>query len=77
VEKYLNKSEDSGVIAYEIGSDFIKVQFKDKNCLYVYNYKSPGKTHVEMMKKKAKEGHGLSTYVSQHVGKQYFSKEYF
>jgi hypothetical protein len=76
MEAYQNKSGISGVVAYEIGSDFIKVKFQRKNCVYVYTYQRPGTIHVEAMKKKAIDGIGLATYISTHVNKQYFSKEW-
>jgi hypothetical protein len=75
MEVYQNKSGISGVVAYEIGSDFIKVTFQKNNCVYLYNYQIPGIRHVEAMKEKAIEGIGLATYISKHVHKDYFSKE--
>lgn len=75
MEAYLNKSGISGVVGYEIGSDFIKVKFKGNNCVYLYNYKAPGAAHVETMKKKAIDGIGLGTYISQYVNKNYFHKK--
>lgn len=75
MEAYQNKSGLSGVIAYEIGSDFIKVKFQKNNCVYLYNYQIPGARHVEAMKKKAINGIGLATYISRNVGEDYFSKE--
>lgn len=75
MEAYQNKSGISGVIAYEIGSDFIKVKFHGNNGVYLYNYQIPGAMHVEAMKKKAMDGIGLATYISKHVNTNYFSKK--
>lgn len=62
---YSNKSgKNSGVTAYEIGKDFIIVRFKRSDD-YTYSYDSAGKPAVEEMKKRAKRGEGLSTYISQ------------
>ncbi|SNB43594.1 conserved hypothetical protein [Flavobacterium psychrophilum] len=54
----------SGVTAYEIGSDFIIVQFNgSKN--YTYSNRSAGISAVNTMKSLAIGQSGLSTYISQ------------
>jgi hypothetical protein len=63
---YEDVSGRSGVRAFEIGDDFIKVKFTDGH-VYTYDYSSPGQTHVENMKRLAQSGRGLSTYISQNV----------
>lgn len=75
MEIYQNKSGISGIVAYEMGSDFIKIKFQRNKYVYVYNYQRPGIMHVEAMKKKAIEGIGLATYISKFVKTNYFSKE--
>lgn len=74
MEKYKNLKGDSGVESYEIGSDFIIVQFKNDGS-YLYNYHIPGSSHVERMKKLALKGKGLSTYISKTVKKKYAEKK--
>lgn len=74
MEAYQNKSQTSGVTAYEIGNDFIKIQFKGQNGVYLYNYDVPGAKDVEEMKKRAINGKGLNTFINQHVG-SYYTKE--
>lgn len=71
-EKYKDLSGNSGVIAYEAGEDYIGVEFADG--VYWYTYKHPGKKHVEEMKKRARQGQKLSTYISQHIRENYESK---
>jgi hypothetical protein len=73
MEKYKNKNGDSGVQSYEIGSDFIIVQFINDGS-YLYNYKIPGSSQVERMKKLAVKGQGLSTYISTNIKKKYAKK---
>jgi hypothetical protein len=68
---YSNLSGDSGVAAYEIGSDFIKVQFRHSTKLYIYDSAKPGSSHVQQMQRLAVAGRGLSTYISQHIKKNY------
>lgn len=75
MEAYQNKSGISGVVAYELGSDFIKVTFEQNDCVYLYNYKRPGEEHVEEMKKRATSGLGLATYIGKYVKQNYFSKQ--
>jgi hypothetical protein len=74
LERYRNLSGDSGVTHYEIGLDYIRVQFEDGS-IYVYDYSRPGQHHVDEMKSLAVAGPGLSTYISQHVRKAYARKE--
>jgi hypothetical protein len=68
---YKNLSGNSGVVAYESGTDYIKLRFKGGSKIYVYDALAPGLTHVEQMKKLAAAGRGLTTYVSQNVRKNY------
>jgi hypothetical protein len=70
VKRYQNKSGNSGVIAYETGKTFIRIQFVE-GARYTYSYKSAGKEHIEQMKQLAEEGKGLSGYISQHVKDAY------
>jgi hypothetical protein len=74
VERYENRDGDSGVASYEIGPDFIRVQFRGGST-YVYSYARPGAQHVERMKELARAGLGLSTYISQNVRTAYARKE--
>ena len=46
MERYKNLSGESGVVAYEIDSDSIKVEFEDGG-LYLYKYTSTGITKIE------------------------------
>ncbi len=61
---YLNLSGDSGVVAYAIGSDFIRVRFRNGG-IYRYSDASAGKLVIDQMKARAKAGRGLSTFISQ------------
>jgi hypothetical protein len=65
--------ENSGVVAYNTGPNFIIVQFQD-GVRYLYNYIATGKKHVEAMKRLAARNEGLSTYISQHVKDHYAAK---
>lgn len=73
MKRYRNINGGSGVLAYETGEDYIQIQFQG-NETYLYNEEKPGKEHVDQMKTLAEKGLGLSTYISQHVGKNYFKK---
>jgi len=74
MERYKGKlNHPTGVSGYEIGDQYIILEFEDKD-QYMYNYTHPGKEHVEKMKRLAQIGSGLNTYVSKHVGKNYFKK---
>lgn len=68
---YANLSGDSGVLEYEAGPRFIKVRSDNSSAIYVYNYSTPGRNHVELMKELAAKGRGLAMYIAQHVKKCY------
>jgi len=54
----------SGVIAYEMGDDFIKVQF-DNFKKYKYTSLQNGRSVIQEMKSLALASEGLSTYIAQ------------
>lgn len=66
MERYANLGGDSSVTAYEIGSTYIRVQFKTGR-LYTYSYASAGSGHVETMKSLARAGQGLCSYIQRNV----------
>ena len=74
MEHYANLGGISGVNEYEVGSDFIRVVFKDGS-VYLYTYSSAGSQAIEHMKKLARQGHGLNSYISTTVRKAYAKKE--
>ena len=73
MQRYPDKSGRSGIEAFEVGKNYIIVEYKDGD-RYLYSYEEPGKTDVEAMKELAREGIGLATYISQYVGKRYAAK---
>ncbi len=73
METYLNLSGESGVRMYEIGPDFITVQFKDGAC-YKYTYASAGRENIEHMKVLARAGRGLHSFIMKNVKDDYESK---
>jgi hypothetical protein len=70
---YKNLGGDSGVAAYEIGADFIKVQFHDGS-VYLYTYRSAGSGSIEQMKDLASAGMGLNSFINTHVKYKYASR---
>src|SRR5688572_3400968 len=73
MERYRNLSGDSGVSAFEIGVDFIVVEFR-KGGPYFYSYRSAGRTKVEQMKVLARKGQGLGTFINKYVKHKYERK---
>jgi hypothetical protein len=65
--RYRNLSGDSGVESYRIRDDAIDVRFRENAQVYTYSWKRPGRDHVEAMKRLAKAGRGLSSYISRYV----------
>lgn len=78
METYKNLSGQSNVSRYEIGENYITVEFKTRGkdgCnSYKYSYMSAGHTNVEQMKKLAIAGFGLNSFINTHVKKAYERK---
>ena len=75
MEPYKNLGGNSGVRAYEIGPDFIRVQFSD-NSVYLYTYASAGSQNIEHMKRLAVDGRGLNSFITITVRYDYSRKEF-
>lgn len=73
MERYKNLEGHSGVTAFETGPESISVEF-NHNAVYRYTYKSADRHVVEKMKKLAKSGRGLSTYISRIVREKFEKK---
>ena len=70
MERYRNIDGDSGVSAYEIGVDFIRVQFST-GATYLYTYSSAGSANIEQMNILAKKGDRLNSFINNTVCKLY------
>ncbi len=68
---YKDINGDSGVSGYEIGNDYIDVQFKGAQKIYQYSNQSAGSGNVETMKKLAKSGDGLNAFINKYVKNLY------
>lgn len=71
MERYRNIGGDSGISAYEIGTDYIKVKFSGTFRTYTYSYRKAGSSHVENMKRLAQSGSGLNSYINRYVKNLY------
>lgn len=74
MQRYGDIDRDSGVTAFELGADFIRVRFHDGG-VYLYTVTRPGRHHVERMKSLALRGDGLNAYINEHVRDAYARKE--
>lgn len=70
MQRYANRDGGSGVVAYATGPAGIAVEFSN-GAIYVYDLERPGRQAVTEMKRLAREGRGLSTYISRHVRDNY------
>jgi hypothetical protein len=70
---YRDWDHDSGVRAYEIGSDSIIIQFKDGS-KYLYTSLTPGRQEIEHMARLAKAGEGLNSYITKTIKRRYARK---
>ena len=73
MKKYGRLSGESGVTAYQVEKEAIRVRFVD-GTVYRYSYSSTGRAHIERMKTLAGEGQGLSTYISKYVRDKFESR---
>jgi len=71
MERYRNSGGDSGVSSFEIGADYITVKFSGSFRSYRYSYRKAGQNHVETMKRLARSGNGLNSYINRHVKNLY------
>ena len=67
MNRYSNRGGSSGISAYEIGNNFIKVKFSSTSRTFTYSYQKAGSIHVENMKELAQRGSGLNTYINRYV----------
>ena len=74
MQRYRDVAGESGIVAYEFGKNYIRVQFKEGGT-YRYTYRSTGSRNVERMKLLATCGVGLTTYINQYVKERYAEKE--
>ena len=56
-------SRNSGIAAYEVGDDFIRIQFTSGS-IYLYTYDSADEADIEEMKELAKDGEGLTRFIN-------------
>lgn len=73
MQRYKNLDGDSGVVAYELGAQSIKVRFRDGHT-YLYDQRATGRAAVADMQALAVAGRGLSTYISRFVRDRYAAK---
>jgi N-hydroxyarylamine O-acetyltransferase len=64
MKRYSNRSGDSGVMAYEDGPDFIRIQFRGGET-YLYSSPPIRREKIEKMKELAVQGRGLATFINQ------------
>jgi hypothetical protein len=73
MQRYKNRSGESGVVAYDIDAGQITVEFRNGE-RYLYTEDSAGAANVARMQELAQAGHGLSSFISQHVHDRYARK---
>lgn len=72
---YRDIDRDSGVEAYDVGADYIIVQFKEgKTKFYKYTNSSAGAASIQRMKDLAANGEGLNSFIMKNVKSGYESK---
>lgn len=67
---YPDLNQASGVARYAEGQDWIELTFKDGR-IYRYDAEAPGPRHLAEMRRRARQGRGLLTYVNRFVRDNY------
>ena len=73
MQRYKHRSGESGVVAYDIDAGQITVEFRNGE-RYLYTEDSAGAANIARMQELAQAGHGLSSFISQHVHDRYARK---
>lgn len=73
MEKYGNNNGDSGISGFEIGNNFIHVEFSTGS-IYEYTYSSAGENNIKTMINLARSGSGLNSFINTHVKNKYSRK---
>jgi len=73
MQRYKNRSGQSGVVSYDIDAGQIIVQFQSGE-RYLYTEDSAGAANVARMQDLARAGSGLSSFISRHVHDRYARK---
>lgn len=73
MQRYKNRNGGSGIVAYDIGTGSITVQFAGGE-RYLYTDDSTGAGNVAAMQRLAREGRGLATFISRFVRTSYARK---
>ena len=71
--RYGNRSGHSGVAGYAFVGDGIAIKFVN-GTVCLYDHGCPGRMHVSRMKRLARDGSGLATYISRRVGQRYATR---
>jgi len=64
MQRYRNYSGTSGVRSFEIGPDYIVLQYKSGDP-YLYTHESVGQENVEEMKRLALQGSHLNAFINR------------
>lgn len=67
---YSNITGKSNIAGYEIGKEFIVIEFKNGQA-YKYSYDSAGQATVEEMKQLARSGSGLAGFIQTNAKYDY------
>ena len=65
MQYYSNNTGGSGVLAYDLGVNYIRVKFKGTGRVYQYSYSKAGASRVNTMKQLAIQGSGLNSYINR------------
>jgi hypothetical protein len=73
MQRYKNRSGDSGVVAYDIDAGSITILFRGGD-RYLYTIESAGAANIAEMQRLANAGRGLCSFISRVIRDRYARK---
>ncbi len=74
MRSYRNLSGNSGVTAFQRGRTYIRVEFSGES-VYRYTHQSAGRNNIDEMKRLARQGEGLNSFINCEVRTLYEERE--
>lgn len=66
MQPYKNLNFFSSVMAFDYGKDWILIELTSGE-IRIYTHNDSGKKNVELMKKYARKGKGLASFIDSHI----------
>ncbi len=73
--RYSDRDGDSGIVAFEVGPDWIEIEFeRGRERFYRYTNASAGAANILTMQRLAEKGDGLNAFINRYAKNKFASK---